>query len=255
MLILGYYKAHPPDIASSGLTFNTDVTTFLGVQFSMHLKDTFELNFPSKLQKIKNILRTWSMRDLTPIGKIAVVKSLAISQLIYLLSVLPKPPDSFLKEVESVLFKFIWNGKPDKINRKTLIGDFVDGGLKMLHLPSIISGLKIAWVKRLLDENNSGQWKSFYEHYLAPFGGNLFWYGNINEDDVSISSIKNSFIREVAQAWASFTLNTEINRSQCRRQSLWNNTLIRVNHKVLFIKSWYDKCFFFFHFFPLPQDS
>ena len=41
LLILGYYKAHLPDIASSGLTFNTRITTFLGVQFSVHLKDIF----------------------------------------------------------------------------------------------------------------------------------------------------------------------------------------------------------------------
>ena len=91
------------------------------------------------------------MRDLTPFGKITIVKSLGLSQLIYLFSVLPKPP-------ESLLFKFIWNGKPDKISRKTLIGDYMDGGLKMLHLPSTISGLKIAWVKCLLDESSVGQW-------------------------------------------------------------------------------------------------
>jgi hypothetical protein len=29
------------------------------------------------------------------------------------------------KEIESKCFKFIWNGKPDKVNRNTLIGDFL----------------------------------------------------------------------------------------------------------------------------------
>ena len=31
----------------------------------------------------------------------------------------------------------------------------------MLHLPSIISGLKIAWVKRLFDDSNVGQCNFF----------------------------------------------------------------------------------------------
>ena len=117
----------------------------------------------------------------------------------------------------------------------------MDGGLKMLHLPSTISGLKIAWVKRLLDESSVGQWKCFYEHCLSPFGGNFFWYSNIDKDCASVLSIKNIFIREVAQSWASLTLDMEINPSHCRRQNIWNNNIIRNNHRTLFIKSWYDK--------------
>ena len=72
----------------------------------------------------------------------------------------------------------------------------------MLHLPSILSGLKIAWVKRLLNDSNVGQWKCFYDVCLAPFGGNPFWYSNINKNDSRILSIKNIFIRDVAQSWA-----------------------------------------------------
>ena len=59
--------------------------------------------------------------------------------------------------------KFIWSGKPDKVSRKPLIGDYADGSLKIIHLSSMITGLKTAWVKRLLDENNLGQWKCFYD--------------------------------------------------------------------------------------------
>jgi hypothetical protein len=35
----------------------------------------------------------------------------------------------YKKEIESKCFKFIWNGKPDKVKINTLIGDFEKGGL------------------------------------------------------------------------------------------------------------------------------
>jgi hypothetical protein len=40
------------------------------------------------------------------------------------------------KEIESKCFKFIWNGKPDKVNRNTLIGDFEKDELKMIAVDS-----------------------------------------------------------------------------------------------------------------------
>ena len=120
----------------------------------------------------------------------------------------------------------------------------MDGGLKMVHMPSITLGLKIAWVKRLLDESNVGQWKCFYDHYLAPFGGNLLWYSNIDKADARVVSIKNAFIRDVAQSWASLTLDTDINIAHCKQQIIWNNTMVRDRQKMLFIKSWYEKGIF-----------
>ena len=65
---------------------------------------TFEGANPYRL---KSILRIWSMRDMTPIGRITIVKSLGLSQLIYLFSVLPKPDDDFLKDLETVLYKAV----------------------------------------------------------------------------------------------------------------------------------------------------
>ena len=88
---------------------------------------------------------------MTRIGKITIVKTLGLSQLIYLFSVLPKPNDDSLKELDTVLYKFIWSNKPDKVSRKTLVGDYQDGGLKMMHIPSMIKGLKVPWAKRLMD--------------------------------------------------------------------------------------------------------
>ena len=39
-------------------------------------------------------------------------------------------PDKYRKEIESKCFKFIWDGKPDKVKRNTMIGNFEMGGFK-----------------------------------------------------------------------------------------------------------------------------
>ena len=43
------------------------------------------------------------------------------------------PSEAILKEVETSMFKFLWNCKPDKIQRDQIIQDYNDGGLKMRH--------------------------------------------------------------------------------------------------------------------------
>ena len=83
------------------------------------------------------------------IGKIQVIKSLAVSKLVHLLTTLPTPDDIFVKELETLFFSFIWGGKGDKIARKTIINDIEDGGLKMTDIRSFAKALKISWVKKV----------------------------------------------------------------------------------------------------------
>jgi hypothetical protein len=88
---------------------------FLGVNISLNKNVLFELNFEPQLKKLQTVLDIWSQRDLTPIGKITIVKSLAPSQLTYLFTVLHTPPLKFIKKIGQIIFTFIWDGKPDKV--------------------------------------------------------------------------------------------------------------------------------------------
>ncbi|KAJ8041025.1 hypothetical protein HOLleu_15511 [Holothuria leucospilota] len=68
----------------------------------------------------------WSSRDLTFYGKIVILKSLALSQFVFLLSVLPNPPESFLRDLNRGLFNFIWGGKGERIKRNTLMQPYFE---------------------------------------------------------------------------------------------------------------------------------
>ena len=75
----------------------------LGICFSHNLATSIKDNFEKKLLSLEKCLNIWSSRDLTLYGKINIIKSLALSKMIFVSSVLSVP--NFL--VDQVLSNFI----------------------------------------------------------------------------------------------------------------------------------------------------
>ncbi|KAK3096175.1 hypothetical protein FSP39_024025 [Pinctada imbricata] len=156
-----------------------------------------DLNYKNKIVGIKRLLGSWMKRDLTPIGKITIIKSLALPKLIHLFSALPNPSKQIIKELEQIFYKFIWNQKPDKIKRKTLIGECKDGGLNMIHIPSFINYIKIKWVKRYFD-NPNGNWQSFLSNILyINTDIDSVWFLNAPKLEEIKKCITNQFWKDV----------------------------------------------------------
>ena len=66
---------------------------------------------------------------------------------------LPDPEESFLKELNKLLYNFLWNGKNDKIRRSGVCQTYEAGGLKMFDIKSFLAPLKISWLKRILHDD------------------------------------------------------------------------------------------------------
>ena len=65
-------------------------------------------------------------------GKVTVVKTFAIPKLIYPLTALINPPPEIVNNIFSrKFFKFIWDGKSDKIKRSVM---YKNGGLRLTNL-------------------------------------------------------------------------------------------------------------------------
>ena len=142
--------------------WTTGPVTVLGITFDLCPDNLFRLNFPPKLSRLKNMLNMWSSRDLTPIGKITIIKTFALSQLVYLFQILPNPPPNCIKELNNILYKFIWNNKPDKIKRNTMIAPIGEGGLKAPNVRLFIHSLKCSWVHRYRSDLTNSNWKLFF---------------------------------------------------------------------------------------------
>ena len=85
------------------------------------------MNDEEKVRKVEDILNNWQNKRLTLSGKITVIKALAASHLV--MSSLCTCSRS-LRATNDLLFKFLWDGKGDKIKRTETIADYCDGGQK-----------------------------------------------------------------------------------------------------------------------------
>ena len=94
------------------------------------------------------------------------LKSLAASQLVYLLSPL-RSNHHAIREIKDMFYHFLWNGKGDKIKRKVMINEPEYGGLKMIDLCSLDKSLKTTWVKKYLDTTNHGKWEFLFDLELT----------------------------------------------------------------------------------------
>ena len=156
----------------------------LGLWISTDPDLSTRLNYDEKLEKVKEILNCWKYRRLTLLGKITVLKSLVVSQLVYLLSPL-RSNNKILHEINDLFHSFLWNGKSDKIRRKVMINDPRDGSLRMIDLISFNKSLKTTWIKKYLDNDNYGKWKIFLDIVLKKYGCQSFFSYNLNASDIS----------------------------------------------------------------------
>ena len=161
-----------------------------------------EQNLYPKLNDFTNCLKRWQHRKLTLMGKITVIKTFALPKLIYPFTVLLDPPKEVIQKLNSEIFSFIWDSKPDKIKRSTLYRDYKNGGLRMINLECFLNSLKASWMKRIFDdESTSTLWKSFYKQKLDSFGNKLVLESNLKENDCTQISKNNKFLKNILSAW------------------------------------------------------
>ena len=111
----------------------------------------------------------------------------------------------------------------------------------MLDLNLFIKSLKCSWLKRLFDNNNQGQWKTFYLHEIDQYGGNLLFDCNLNEKSVLSMFPDNNFLQEILIAWVKITNDKHKDLKNIGKQIIWNNKHIQIRNNTLIYKTWLDK--------------
>ena len=178
-LWIGSFKNSNTLSSNKQITWAKGKVYALGAWFSILEENAFYVNFSEKIERIKNILNSWSARRLTLLGKITIIKSLAVSQIVHVLSSLPTDQGA-LKEINTLLYDFLWNGKGDKIKRTETINDYDKGGLKMIDIQSFNKSLKMKWVQGYLNDDNHSRWKLFLDFHLQRCGGKLVFLSNLS---------------------------------------------------------------------------
>ena len=166
------------------------------------ISNYLEYNYPEKISKMRECINQWNKRFLTPLGKVTVIKTFLMSQINHLLIALPNPSETYIKEINSLFYKFLWSGKPDKINRNIVKLDNAKVGIKMLNLYHSITALKGTWIRRLLVSQTieKPQWIHLFEKIYNTSINKLSIFGTYFLVVLKKRS-QNIFWRNVFDAW------------------------------------------------------
>ena len=207
----------------------------LGIHVSYDEKGNNELNFNLKIRKLQTNLDMWRSRDLTLFGKVLIIQSLGLSQLIYTASIL-NVPEEVARPVKTKLFRFLWKNKRDKIKRTGLYQDLERGGIRLIDIDTMFKALKLAWIPRLLIPGNQS-WKTVPDYYVRKFGG-LNFLLRCNYDAKYIKSVA-LFYRNILVYFNE--LKTLYDFDQAQDIILFNNKEMLVDSKIIFIREWFKK--------------
>ena len=170
--------------------------TVLGIDFDCKLINMHQ-NFKKKLKDIQKLYASWMYRNLSPLGKVTVVKSLALSKLTHVVLVAPHGQENMLNELIKESYKFVWSSKPDRIKRRIAVLPVREGGLNMPDIKNFWNSLKVSWARRI--GNSNAAWKTILDSDLKTNNTNLeqLWYFG-TEDFIKIAGkINNPFWQEV----------------------------------------------------------
>ena len=188
-----------------GISWKTSQFKTLGIILSVNVNLLFDLNYKIRLKQIEQTINCWRMRNLSLIGKICVIKTLVLPQLLYLFSVLSiKIPPNFFKELNKIFYRFIWNGGKDKVQRKLMCNAFSHCGLRMIDPYAFTIAQKITWVKSLLDKNYDSVWKTIECASLKKFHENqdILWTSHAPES--ILKSLNNIQLADSLRTWYIF---------------------------------------------------
>ena len=208
----------------------------LGVWLFTIKEESITLNYEEKKETISKTIENWQFRRLTLLGKIVVIKSLLVLQLVYIMSPLPMS-SGHLKDINNLLYQFLWDGKRDKIKRVEIINDYATGGLKMLDIQIFNRALRAKWIQKYLVSSNKGKWKLFLDFFLVKYNATLLITGDLNVNDAASLEIDDPFTKELIEIWS--CLNFKKQPPDLSNIPIWHNSFVRIDNKPIYYKNWY----------------
>ena len=204
-------------------------------------------NWLGRIETMKKLIRIWSKRDLSINGKIVIIKSFLLSQLIYVMQTIGLK-DDILVQINRILYQFVWQRKFsnkkafEKIKRKVMESSVDKGGVNMINISKIQESFYLQWAGRL-SLADSENWSLIPKWMYSKIAKSLNAFNfNCRPSNLKmLSAIQSNFWRKVLEVYLKYkTLQTEenIKPDNYKSQIIWNNMLIRYKNNMLFFPRW-----------------
>ena len=221
--------------------WTNDNVNILGIIFTTTLSDFPSANINPIMVKMNNLSKIWGKRKLTLFGKRTIIDTLLVSQLIYRLSVIPTPDLHCMKQIDGILFNFLWDNKPHKIAKSLVCNTYNNAGLKMVDIYHKDKSLKIGWIQRLATNPPHSISPIVDAYCKVPV--NFLLKCNIAPTDISFCFIRKlpTFWSDVFRYWCQYNYKKPTEIKNVRDEIIWFNSNIKVGNILLFNSGMFEK--------------
>ena len=220
----------PPFKLPNNIKWSNKPLKVLGAYIGWNLQEANRLTISKKIIDMRKMLFSWKHRKLTLNGRVLILKSLAISQIIHLASLLPFP-DDLIQEIEQMIYEFLWNGKTHKVKKDVIIQDFKEGGHKMIDIRSLIMTQKLKWVVLYLN-NHECLWRHSIEANIKVKNLNMFLRSNY---DICENLINSRFYTEVLKSLNNlYNIDQNNTRDNLENQFIFYNKMLKINKRLVY---------------------
>ena len=211
----------------------TQQFTSLGIVYDINkFNNITDLNIEIKLGEIHKLIGLWNARNLTPYGKIMIIKSLLISKVTHILLSLPSPTIELMNKLEKLFQNFLWGKKTQKFRKEIMETLPVLGGLKLTNLRIFFISLKLSWIKGL--SNLGLGWTEFQIKYGIL---KVLKYGDNFSKDIA-KNLKNKFWYDMLRGIIRLNMTFKYSKlRQIRNMPLWYSSIFELGYR----KDWEKK--------------
>ena len=149
-----------------------------------------------------------------------------------------------MNSLETILYRFLWNDKHDKIKRKQMVQNYENGGLKMVYVRCQLETFQSKWVNRLINTED-GTWKITPQFCIDKYVNVFFFFFffffllKMNLGNLRNLQVLSIFYRNMSETWVKHGGGSrDIPKSvvDVRSQEIRGNQLIQHKNKCLFYK-------------------
>lgn len=219
------------------LVWGTTAFKLLGITFDVDLDKVIDTNYTDRIAQLKNFVKLWRRRFLTPLGKITVIKSLMLPKITHLLMALPNPKSEILDYINGILFDFLWQGRV-KIKQSVVVKQYFQGGLKMINLTAFAQALKITWLRRIFQ--NESKWQLFIKRAIEI--DKIACCGSEYTKSV-LNNLKNDFWKDVFKALLNLQIRLDVDWEKLSpyQTPIFCNKNFNIGGNSFLYKTWFDR--------------
>ena len=223
------------------LNWYNDKVELLGVfvgnrKTKLQYKQLCNINFEEIKNKINSKINFWRGNKLSIKGKIRVVNSFILSKLYYRLEVVDIPVVT-IKEIETLLFAFIWSNKiAGRVNRNVLLMGYESGGLQLYDMIERMKIMRVKWLRFILSLSEKDVRRIVVDKLIGSFR-QIKGIKILHHDIGKKLPIKSLFYEKAMNIWKSMKIEVK-----CQNKELIHNEIVYKSH--FFKKS--DNTFFKF---------